>query len=87
MILVDQLRTYQVTSPLREKRWCHMVSDHSEDELHLFAIWMLKMRRSWYQLTRLPHYDLMPGRRAMAVQLGAIEVGSKELVKRHWLRR
>ncbi len=87
MILVDDLRTYPTDLPC--KRWCHMVSDTSEEELHAFAA-SIGCRREWAQLppaSRVPHYDLTPPRRAMAIKLGAVRVTSRELVLRAYGRR
>lgn len=73
MILVDD--------PLwwwRGRRWCHLVSDSSHDELHDFAE-RLGIPRHVFQGD---HYDLPEEHRPSAVQLGAIEVGSRELVRR-----
>lgn len=53
-------------------RWCHLWAD-SLDELHAFAA-RIGMRRGWFQdHAILPHYDLVPSRRAHALRLGAIE--------------
>ncbi len=84
MILVDPL-TPHVTAG-RKTRWCHMVSDVGEDELHAFAR-KLGLQRSWFQrrpAASAAHYDLMPSRRAHAVMLGAVEVTSRELVRRNY---
>jgi hypothetical protein len=59
---------------------CHMLAD-TEAELHAMAD-RLGMRREWYQPGRRPHYDLSKTRRAEAMRLGAIEVTSRELVRR-----
>lgn len=48
-------------------RWCHLISDVSEEELHAFAV-RIGMRRAWYQPG---HYDLTPRRRAAAIRAGA----------------
>lgn len=84
MILVDPLQTY--TTPLRWKRWCHMVSDASAEELHAFAA-RLQLQRAWSQerpKASQHHYDLIPRRRALALQLGAQAVTSRELVLRNY---
>ena len=48
------------------------------EELHVFAE-QIGMKRSWFQTHRIaPHYDLTGTRRAVAVGLGAIEVGRRE---------
>ncbi len=77
MILVDPIRTYPRATHWN-KEWCHMVSDESLDELHAMA-----------EAIGVPglafqgdHYDLPPTRRALAVARGAVEVSSKELVRR-----
>lgn len=88
MILVDDLKRYPHIL-LREKTWCHMTSDSNETELHQFAA-ELGLKREWFQggdTVRLPHYDLTPRRRAVALRKGAVAVGSKELVRRHYARQ
>lgn len=90
-ILVDNLTDYTGRTPLRHKQWCHMVSDESEAELHAFAA-RLGLKRAWAQLrphASAAHYDLVPAKRSLAVNLGAIEVSSRELVLRNYdgLRR
>lgn len=53
-------------------QWCHLWADTLE-ELHAMAK-KVGMRAEWFQQdARLPHYDLVPPRRAEAVRLGAIE--------------
>ena len=87
MIYVDRLRTYGLGS-YHDKQaarvgtrnnhlWCHLFSDEVDcEELHNFAA-QIGMRRSWFQAN---HYDLVPSRRARAVQLGAKELSDKEAV-------
>jgi len=82
-ILVDSLTDYDgalVAAPAKKhgRRWCHMVSDRSFEELHEFAQ-RLGLRRSWFQRD---HYDLTPGMRAKAVRFGAEEVTLHELGRR-----
>jgi hypothetical protein len=93
VILVDGLMTYdeEITKNLPSSRWCHMVSDVSEEELHEFVA-RIGLHRAWAQLrpkASAAHYDLMPWRRVLAVKLGAIEVSRRELVMRNFdgLRR
>lgn len=93
MILVDGITEYpsELTRGLPGRRWSHMVSDTSEDELHAFAT-RIGLKRSWFQgrpKASAAHYDLTPSRRARAVALGAVEVSSRELVARNFdgLRR
>lgn len=88
MILVDGIRRYgaERTGSLPSSRWCHMVSDASEEELHAFAA-RIGCKRSWAQLrpaASAAHYDLTSARRALAVKLGAVEVTARELVTRNF---
>ncbi|MEO5680236.1 MAG: DUF4031 domain-containing protein [Acidimicrobiales bacterium] len=64
--------------PWRGRRWCHLVSDLSHAELHAFAL-QLGVPRHVFQGD---HYDLPEEHRARAVEQGAAEVGSRELVRR-----
>lgn len=90
MILVDGLIAYsaELTRGLPSRTWCHMVSDTSEAELHAFAA-RIGLKRAWAQLrprASAAHYDLTPRRRAIALQLGAVEVTARDLVERNYDR-
>jgi hypothetical protein len=76
-VLVDPLREYPDSS-LPWTQWCHMVSDDGFDELHAFAARLGIPRRRFQG----DHYDLHPALRERAVALGALEVGTGELVMR-----
>ena len=71
MIYVDQCRWQ-----FRDWLWCHMISDHSLDELHSFAE-VLEVPRRGFQGD---HYDLPEHVRERAVFHGAIEVPSRLIV-------
>lgn len=62
----------------RGRRWCHLVSDTSLDELHAFAAERDIPRRSFQG----DHYDIPEEYREEMVRSGAVEVGSRELVRR-----
>ena len=62
----------------RGRRWAHLVSDESYEELHSFGA-RLGLRPEWFQGD---HYDVPEPVRAAAVELGAREVTSAELVRR-----
>ncbi|MGG2465829.1 DUF4031 domain-containing protein [Streptomyces sp. RGM 3693] len=64
--------------PGHGRMWSHLVSDGSFDELHRFAAALGAPRRAFER----DHYDLPAERYADAVRAGAVEVGSKELVRR-----
>jgi hypothetical protein len=53
----------------------------SLEELHAMAL-AIGMKPAWFQdHARLPHYDLVPVRRAKAVKLGAIEQTRRQTVE------
>jgi hypothetical protein len=66
------------TWPGHGRMWSHLVSDVSYDELHAFAARIGAPRRAFER----DHYDVPGDRYASAVAEGAIEVGSKELLRR-----
>jgi hypothetical protein len=76
-VLVDPLREYPDTG-LPFRSWCHLVSDASYEELHAFAK-RLGIPRRFFQGD---HYDLPAHLRARAVELGAAEVPTRELIAR-----
>jgi hypothetical protein len=73
--------TVLVDPPLwhwRDRRWSHLVSDESYDELHAMAD-ALGIERRWFQGD---HYDLPEDHRLRAIELGAVPVTSRELIRR-----
>ena len=59
-------------------QWCHLFADKKDsEELHLLAQ-HIGLLREWFQRN---HYDLTPGKRKLAVRLGAVEVTRKQAVK------
>jgi hypothetical protein len=60
------------------RRFAHLVSDVSFDELHRFAIDLGLPRRAFHR----DHYDLPATWLAKAVELGAVQVDPRELVRR-----
>lgn len=72
MVYVDSLKECTPKKGWRWKEYCHLFAD-SLEELHEFAA-KIGMRRSWFQQTKLPHYDLTAKRRKIAVENGAQEV-------------
>ncbi len=86
-IYIDELMTFPdvaIKPGIRHlgNQWCHMACDGDLEELHAFAE-RLGMQRRWFQDHRLvPHYDLTPTKRALAVEAGAIQITSSEFVRR-----
>jgi hypothetical protein len=77
MIYVDNLFGCKPTSTWPYMQACHLMGD-SEEELHTFAA-SLGLLRCWYQRDHvIPHYDLTPRMRALAVRLGAQEIASQD---------
>lgn len=72
-ILVDQARW-----PWRGRRWAHLVSDRSYEELHEFAARLGIPRRAFQG----DHYDVFTELRDEALAIGAQAVDSRELVVR-----
>ncbi len=64
--------------PWRGRRWAHLVSDESYDELHAFAE-LLGIERRHFQGD---HYDVPSELREIAIDLGAAAVGARELLRR-----
>lgn len=66
------------TWPGHGRMWSHLVSDVSYDELHAFAASIGCPRRAFER----DHYDVPEARYRDAVATGAVEIGSKELLRR-----
>jgi len=64
--------------PARGRRWAHLVSDHSHDELHAFAERLGLPPRAFHR----DHYDVPAELRDRALELGAQPVSSRELLRR-----
>ncbi len=62
----------------RGRRWAHLVSDVSYDELHLFAAELGLPVRAFHA----DHYDVPEELRADALALGALPVDGRVLVRR-----
>ena len=78
-IFVDDLTKYpkemiSVVARQFGKSWCHLWTDGDIEELHTFAE-KIGCRKSWFQnKKRFPHYDLVPSKRKLAIENGAIEL-------------
>ncbi len=64
--------------PWRGRRWAHLISDVSYDELHEFAV-SIGVRRVGFQGD---HYDIESETRAIAVEQGAVDTDSRQIVRR-----
>ena len=72
-ILIDEARWWW-----RGKKWCHLISDSSYDELHDFAEQVGIPRRGFQG----DHYDIPEEYREELIAAGAEQVESRELVRR-----
>lgn len=72
MILVDQ-----AIWRFRGKKWAHLISDSSHDELHVFAE-SIGLNRSMFQGD---HYDIHSDLREQAIARGALAVDFRVLAK------
>jgi Protein of unknown function (DUF4031) len=72
-VLIDEPRWWW-----RGRRWCHLVSDESLDELHVFAVQAGLPRRAFQG----DHYDVPEEHHDRLVADGARPVPSRELVQR-----
>ena len=72
-ILMDEARWWH-----RGRRWCHLVSDESLDELHAFADANGISRRGFQG----DHYDIPEEYRKGMIAGGATVVESRELLRR-----
>ncbi len=81
-ILIDSFKN-GARGPIRywHRRCGHLVSDASLEELHEFAR-LLGLRREWFHIRSIPHYDLTGGIYQLAIERGAMLVSSRELVRR-----
>lgn len=61
------------------KSYCHMVAD-TLDELHSFAALIGIKPHFFHRHPTMPHYDLTAEQRAFAVNFGAQQITSRELV-------
>ncbi len=80
-VMIDELLVWPHAKPPFHKGSCHLTVDddtpEAMEDLHAFAA-KLGLRRSWFQDKLVAHYDLTPGKRALAQRLGAVFVPGKE---------
>jgi hypothetical protein len=78
-VYVDPLTACVPNASWPWRRSCHLFADTLE-ELHEFAA-LINLSRVWFQRHRqCDHYDLTAGRRALAIQMGAISLSRRETV-------
>lgn len=68
---------------MRNRNWnydkaCHMIAD-TPSELKKFAKRM-GLKLAWYQAKSFPHFDLVGSMRDLAIEEGAIQLSTRDLV-------
>lgn len=84
-VYVDQIQVWPTTIRCMKHGSCHLTADTLE-ELHAFAR-RLGLKRSWFQATSTPHYDLTPARREKAIAQGAVFIDAREQARRRLVAR
>jgi hypothetical protein len=82
-VYVDSLRHWEPRDAHTRRNgssWAHLFAD-SVEELHDFAR-RIGLKREWFQGTRIPHYDVAPGKWQQAVRCGAELVDTKAYLRR-----
>lgn len=76
-VYVDDMK-----ADLGRMQMCHMMADTTQELLEMVD--RIGVRRKWIQKagTRFEHFDVCLSKRKLAVQFGAIEVRSKQMVLR-----
>lgn len=61
-------------------RWAHMWADDVEELLAMAD--RIGLKRKWLRGNRLKHFDLVPSKRKLALQAGAMEMDLREYFRR-----
>lgn len=84
-IYVDELMNIKPKAHKAQKfgtHWSHIWTDKDLEELHNFAK-KIGLKRSWFQnKKRFPHYDIVPSKRKLALDNGAVEMPLIEWFKK-----
>jgi hypothetical protein len=73
-----------IFSTAKTKKWpytkaCHLFAD-TLNELHQIAL-EIGLKKAWFQDHNIPHYDLTPNKRKLAIAYGVIEVDLQQSIK------
>ncbi len=79
-VYVDPIQECVPNKNWKYDKSCHMFAD-TLDELHEFAL-SLGLKLVWFQDKSVPHYDLTVGKRAKAVDLGAVSLDRSQTVQK-----
>lgn len=81
MIMVDELRRWPGARKPFDHGSCHLTTTGLASELLRFAH-RLGLRSEWYQPSTVPHFDLTPAKRRLALEHGAVFVPAMEQARR-----
>ena len=82
MIYVDYLEKYPNAKEPFKNGSCHLFSDNFEDNTELIDFAEdIGLKFKWIHLGTFPHFDLTSWMRKQAIQKGAKEVTTSEMVK------
>lgn len=76
MVYVDKARV-----PFKRMKLSHMVADTHEELIDMATKLELNLKWLQYPGTYKEHFDVSEGTRKRAIDLGALEVSSKEIVR------
>lgn len=89
-VYVDQIREHKNVSGRAKRygnRWCHMMADVIEELYEMADLIGLSRKHiqnypsvSRFDKETIPHFDLTPSKRRMAVDLGAREMVTTEII-------
>ena len=78
-VYVDSIQSVLLSKNWKYPRGCHLVAD-AWVEVHSFEA-SIGLKSIWFQDKSMPHYDLTPNKRRLAIQIGAIDVDRKQFVE------
>lgn len=87
-VYVDEIKEYdpsQIKQAARKhgRLWAHLTAD-SRDELIRFGV-RIGLSPAYMQISTsgIPHFDLTPSKRILAITKGALPITSKEMIEKH----
>lgn len=69
-------------APFRGMIMCHMIADTTEELLHMVDIIGVKRRWIQYPGKYCEHFDICISKKKLAISYGAIEISTKDLVRK-----
>ncbi|HSN20422.1 MAG TPA: DUF4031 domain-containing protein [Usitatibacter sp.] len=91
-VVVDEIQKWPTKIACFKAGSCHLMIEHDEhgqldlERLHAFAE-SIGLQRGWFQAGSMPHYDLTPSKRKLALAMGAVFVPWREQAKARLVAR